>query len=125
MAVRREDTPAAQMAPKPPAPPVPTPDPMPAPATQDGAVGRVAELERENADLRRQVAAARKAETAKAGPAKPFRVRVSEGTRADLVLYGEVIEPATGLLLKRDKDTGEVTVFNRGTGEVADVEVIV
>jgi hypothetical protein len=46
-------------------------------------------------------------------PAPP--PRMSEGVRQDLELNGRAIDPATGALLQRDPDTGEITVTERGT----------
>lgn len=123
MAVRKEDTAAGAMA-RATAPP--SPDPAP-PAALDDA-DRVAALQQENAELRRQV---ERPSTAAAlakpdePPAKPFRVRVSEGVRNDLLDRGETVDPGSGLLLKRDKGTGEITAYNRATGEPAGVEVII
>lgn len=57
-----------------------------------------------------------------APPESPARrVLISEGLRSDLEQYGQAIDPATGLLLTRDKDTGKVTVTDRKTGEVTDL----
>lgn len=127
MAVRKEDTPAGAMA-KATAPDPVTLNDDAGQAAEAERLDRVAALEAENAELRRQV---EKLSTAAAlakpdePPAKPFRVRVSEGVRGDLVQRGEAVDPGSGLLLKRDPDSGEITAINRATGQPAGVQVII
>lgn len=58
-------------------------------------------------------------------PARKSRVVISEGVRTDLLARGEVTDPATGLLLKRDPETGAVTATHRGTGKVTDLGITV
>lgn len=114
MAVKKEDTPAGAMAKA-------QPDPAPAGGDQGE---RVAELERENAELRRQLAEARdggtvvRLETSEK-PVCPRRIVISEGVWDDLLRHGEVQDPGTGYLLRRDAETGDVQVIDRKTGEPA------
>jgi hypothetical protein len=78
MAIKKDDTPASQLAPK-------------------AAEAVVEEL------------------------SEPRRYLLSEGTRTDLDTMGEVTDPTTGHVLKKDKETGKVTATNRATGEVVNV----
>lgn len=54
-------------------------------------------------------------------PPAPVKVHISEGMRTDLLVQGSVIDPATGLLVKLDPDTGKLTATHRGTGEVTEL----
>lgn len=111
MAVRRADTPAAQLEPKP--APV-EPDPVPVDEADTDA-NRVAELEAEVADLREQLARAKAAPTP---AAQPRRYLLSQGVADDLRRLGKLTDPATGALLRRDPETGEVTATDRRSGNV-------
>lgn len=44
---------------------------------------------------------------------RPRRVLLSEGVRHDLERLGKVTDPGTGYELEMDRDTGEVTVYER------------
>lgn len=126
----------------PPAPPPETPPPAPEVDEQ------VSTLEKENADLREQLAAAKAAaerdpverptlvttaDTAaftggvtsgRAEPARPRRIVVSEGVKNDLERLGEVVDPGTGYLLRLDRDSGEITVVDRLTKQTVDIPTV-
>jgi hypothetical protein len=48
----------------------------------------------------------------------PHRITIDTTTRTELDERGEAIHPGTGLLLKRDKGSGEMTATDRSTGAV-------
>ncbi len=58
-----------------------------------------------------------------ATPARPQRIRISQGTMDDLVRLGKVTDPGTGFELRRDPDSGEITVWDRRTGEQVDIPI--
>lgn len=49
--------------------------------------------------------------------ADPPRFFLSEGVRNDLEQHGEAVDPMTGHRLVKDKDTGEITLIHKVTGE--------
>lgn len=51
------------------------------------------------------------------------RLTIDTTTLAELDERGEAVHIGTGLLLKRDKGTGEITAHHRGTGERVDVQI--
>lgn len=54
-------------------------------------------------------------------PARPRRILISQGVADDLKRLGKVTDPGTGYELRRDADTGSVTVHDRRTGEQVDI----
>lgn len=79
----------------------PQPDPQPAPASDDAE--RVVDLERENAELRRQLDAARLPDgrfTTDAAPAR--RPYFNEAMREELDRRGWTVDPTTGAKLTED-----------------------
>lgn len=75
----------------------------------------VAELERENAELRGKLDEVTRnlAARALAAPDGPQHVFISEGVRADLEMRGEATDPGTGYLLRKDSESGEVAAYRR------------
>ncbi|HZN74820.1 MAG TPA: hypothetical protein VFC00_24555 [Micromonosporaceae bacterium] len=55
---------------------------------------------------------------------RPRRVVVSEWMRQELESSGEVVDLATGWLLRRDAASGQITVIDRSGEPVANVELI-
>jgi hypothetical protein len=60
----------------------------------------------------------------RAEPAKPRRIVISEGVMQDLMRLGEVVEPGTGHLLRRDADTGEIAAIDRRDGQPIDIPIV-
>lgn len=77
----------------------PQPDPQPAPASDDAE--RVAELERDNAELRRQVDAVRRPDGRFTTDAPP-RPYFNEAMREELARQGWTVDPTTGAKLTED-----------------------
>jgi hypothetical protein len=53
-------------------------------------------------------------------PARPSRIILSEGVRHDLERLGKVTDPGTGYELEMDKDSGQVTVYERPASQPAE-----
>lgn len=90
----------------------------------------VERLERENAELKRKLGEAMGAsmvrlETDATPMAGPRRLVISQGVWDDLLRHGEVQDPGSGYMLRRNAESARVEVIDRRTGEPAEGMTIV